>query len=184
MADINDMSSRIRGGLDIDDAADSFPEESTSAWDRKKATPIPEDVRAAFQRAFGSSPTHARFIPNTKISGFTHSTKQNHLGNSQIFFSSPNDRVSVPGFIYHILSLEDDPRLFLAVRCLLPTTVKDPFDRYPILGIKLYSAVVDDLEIILLDNVDAQFASCPLDWDEKPGVAVITLSRVSLLSPF
>ena len=180
MAEINDISSRVHERMETDDTNDSLGEDSTPTWNAKNAKTIPYPVRDALHAAFGINATKAMFTSNMKISGFVHSVQHKHAGNSQIFYSNAHNTAPVPGFIHYIFSLEHDSRRFLAVRRLLPSTVKDPFSLYPLLGVQLYSSTVTDFEVIAADEVDAQFACCPMEWENISNVAVISLSRVSL----
>lgn len=183
MAEINDLSSRVHDGIERDgverDGVEDSSEDSVPLWNAKNAKAIPHGVRNALYVAFSISATKAMFSSNTKIAGFVHSTEQKHAGNSQILFSKTEDEAPTPGFIQYVFSLEHDTRRFLAVRRLLPATVNDPFSSYPLLGIRMYSNSRDDYEVITSDDVDAQFASCPLEWESTPNIAVISLSRVS-----
>lgn len=180
MQDITDISSRVPDDsrMEVDEDR-QVAEESASSWNSKKATTIPKDVRHALEKIIGSAPTHAMFTSDIKISGFIHSTQRKHVGNSQVFFSTSDSQWIVPGFIQYMFSLEHDSRQFIAVRRLLPATDKDPFSEHQLLGVQMYSNALDDIEIIGPDDVDAQFASCPLEWNHKDNIAVISLSRVS-----
>lgn len=182
MAEINDLSTRVRDGIETEDAEELPLEKSAATWNAKNAKDIPDEVREVLHASFPTSATKAMFSSNTKISSFVHSVQDKHFGNSQILFSKIENNSPAPGFIHHIFSLEDDERQFLAIRRLLPTTVKDPFSLYPLLGVQMFSNTVDDLEVITADDVVAQFASCSLEWENTSNVAVISLSRVSLLS--
>lgn len=166
--------------MEIDGDEEAPEDEGVPAWNEKNAKDIPSSVRDALHVAFGISASKAIFSSDMKISGFLHSVQQKHAGNSQIIYSTTSTE-TIPGFIYHIFSLEHDARQFLAVRRLLPATVKDPFSAYPLLGVQMYSNVVSEFEIITSDNVDAQFASCHLEWEDTHNVAIISLSRVSPL---
>lgn len=179
MAEMRDLASRAsnQNGMELPDT-DTFAQEDAS--NTKKAKDVPLELRNAIRVAFGEfAPTKIIPSSDTKISGFVHSTITTHVGNSQIYFSAPFEFTTTPGFIHYIFSCPNIAGQYLAVRRLLPCEVEDPFSAFPILGVKLYSNVVDELEVISVDDVDAQFASCPLEWDGKSNFAVISLSRVS-----
>lgn len=185
MTEINDLASRVRDEdareEDDQEGPATHDDAESAPWNPKLAGLVEDDLRRAY-RNFTSAdcPIHARFLSHTTISGFVHSTRQKHQGNSQVFFSSINNTISVPGFIESIFTFKDDPRQFLAVRRLLSTSVHDPFQRWPFLGIKMYDNSLGDLEVILPENIHIQFASCPLEWDNAPSVAVVSLARVRL----
>lgn len=188
MAEIHDLSSRVQD-QDIAEGAisDSDPSEESGdpgSWNSKLATAMSPELRQAFQRAFpGGSPTHAHFTSQTTISGFVHSTRQKHQGNSQVLYAQ-RQGMSTPGFIQSIFRIENDSRQFLAVRRLLPSTVNDPFRPWPLLGVKLYANSVGELDVISPEDVQFQYASCPLKWEETENIAVISLSRVSTVEYF
>lgn len=182
MAEISDLSSRVRDNMEVDSSQEPPQkeppqEDEAPVWNARNARDIPSSVREALHACHGSSASKAIFRSTTSISGFVHSIQERHIGNSQIFFSTTGSRSS-PGFIQYIFSLEHDTREFLAIRRLLPPTVEDPFRHYPLLGVQIFDSSVGDFEIITTDDVDAQFASCPLVWEGSSSIAVISLSRV------
>lgn len=181
---MTDMASRVQPiNLAGDDSDEDFSTEAdTPVWDPTKATPIPDDMLEACDVAFGDhQPKRAIFTSNTNINGFVHSTESKHRGNSQVMFTPPLETDSTPGYIQRIFTIEDRPGQYLAVRRLRHTDVDDPFseDVYPLLGVKLWGNSMQEVEIISVDQVDAQFASCLLEWENQATLAVISLSRVS-----
>lgn len=184
MVEINDLSSRVH---DRDITEDVSPEISlddsdTTSYNLKLAKIMPDGLRHAFRAVSPDScSTHAHFVSNTTISGFVHSIRQKHQGNSQVMFSPLDGSAPIPGFIDSIFTVENDPRQFLAVHRLLSSSSSnnDPFRHWPFLGVKMYNNALGDLEVIPVANVDFQFACCPLVWEGADVLAVISLSRVS-----
>lgn len=183
MAEINDLSSRVQDQDIVEGAiSDDVPSDESGdpgPWNSKLTTAMSSELRQAFQKASPNGcPTHARFTAQTTISGFIHSTRQKHQGNSQVFYAQKQN-VSIPGFIESIFRVENDSRQFLAVRRLLPSSVNDPFRPWPLLGVKLYANSVGELDVISVEDVQFQYASCPLKWEGTDTLATISLSRVS-----
>lgn len=183
MAEMRDLSSRANNqdGIGIEDT-DDLREENESSPNSRKAQQVPTELRAAIRSAFGEvPPSKIVLTSNTRISGFVHSTMTKHSGNSQVYFTPRLEVNSTPGFIHNIFTVPGMQGEYLAVRRLLPCRVEDPFSAFPVLGIQLYSNILDELEIISVDDVDAQFASCPMTWKKTENIAVVSLSRVCTL---
>lgn len=175
-----DLSSRVHD-ININGSSTGGDEESIPTPNHaRRYVKMPGDLRHAFcsSGTADDEPGRAYFVSQTDVSGFTHSTKQRHQGNSQVLYRSPSHSKIVPGFIESIFTPEHDDRQFLAVRHLLPSPVKDPFQDWPFLKVKMYDNALGDLEVILPENIQVQFASCPLEWDGVPTIAVVSLAKV------
>lgn len=184
MVEINDLSSRVH---DMDITEDVSPETSlddsdTANYNPKLAKNMPDGLRHALRAVSPDNcSTHAHFVSSTSVSGFVHSTRQKHQGNSQVMFSPIDGGAPVPGFIDSIFTVENDPRQYIAVHRVLSgsSSNNDPFRDWPFLGVKMYDNALGDLEVIPVSNIDFQFACCPLVWGGENVLAVVSLSRVS-----
>lgn len=176
MTEINDLSSRVYDQDLTEECPSTQENTNTNSGSIDKMS---DELRLAFQSISPDDcPTHARFVSNVTISGFVHSTRQKHQGNSQVFFFPIHSKASMPGFIESIFSVEKDSRQFVAIHRLLPSSSSDPFQQWPFLGVKMYDNSLGELEVIPLRNIEFQFASCSTVWEEMPTVVVVKLTRV------
>ena len=118
------------------------------------------------------------------MKGIIYSAASRHAGNSSVLiYSGPG--LLIPAQIEYFVQLVlpdniNTPVTFVATRRYLPANVKcDPFSTYPFLHAKLWSRELDSLGLYASKNIESHFAHCPMKWEERGVMAVISLSRVS-----
>ena len=102
---------------------------------------------------------------------------------------SPDPRwsasVLIPAQIQYVVQLDladntNTPVTFVTARQYLQANVKcDSFSTYPFLRVEQWSREFDSLGLYTPEIIDAHFAHCPMKWEERQVMAVISLSRVS-----
>lgn len=156
--------------------------------DEKPTTPntrIPPALMSCILETFdGDRPNSISVISTLTIKGITYSVASRHLGNSSVLIDSGRQGVMLPAQIEYFvqLSLPDNPEtllMFAAARRYMPSEVKiDPFSSFPFLRAQLWSKELDELELYPLDNIASHFAYCPMRWEDRNVIAVVSLSRV------
>ena len=131
----------------------------------------------------------ARLLSHLKISGITYSSSAVHLGNALILLKSPTPNKYLPARIDYITQIlfddTDDGHLvtFVAARKYKPSTVNsDPFRAFPFLQTQLWSRELDSLELYPLQSIECHFAQSLVSWENSDVMAMISLSRVCVIS--
>ncbi len=146
--------------------------------------PIPQLIHAALRSFYRHSQTEtprvAKLLSYFTVKGLTFSSFKRHSGNGSIMIRQHSGS-SLPAIIEGIIQISTTDTLF-AVRHLLRTTSTDPFIIYRELQASLWSHHTGQVVIIKPEDIDCHFASLPMEWEGADCVAVISLSRVSVLS--
>ena len=146
-------------------------------------TTIPELIHGALRSFYhnlqAETPRVAKSLRYFTMKGLTFSSFKRHPGNGSIMVRQRSGS-SLPAIIEGIIQISTTEILF-AVRHLLRTTSTDPFIIYRELQASLWSHHTGQVVIIKPEDVDCHFASLPMEWEGANCVAVISLSRVSVL---
>jgi hypothetical protein len=172
-----------QGGFGISKSLDNQDTE----WIAKTSHPLPDSALQQALRTyfgpFGPKVNEYRPLQNLSINNLNYSTFEKHRGNSSIMISSPVSTSPVAARICHIFQICDSKNkihTLLAVRRHLEFRSEDPFQRYPVLRMKLWlSGLVGCLEVIDPKVVLHHFACLPMTINRTKVVATISLSRVS-----
>ena len=165
---------------DLDDAEVMSASDATNPL-----TKIPDDLMTCLHESFGESPKCISVLPNLTLKGIIYSSASRHAGNSSVLIHSGRPGVLIPAQIQCFVQLVlpdsiNAPVTFVAARRYLPANVKrDPFSTYPFLRAELWSHELDALGLYAPESIESHFAHCPMKWEERQVMAVISLSRVS-----
>lgn len=166
---------------DLDDV-----EVSDYAFDTARPLPkIPDSLMACLHDSFDETPKCISLLPNLTMKGTIYSAASRHAGNSSVLIHSGRPGVLIPAQIQWFVQLVfadniNTPVTFVAARRYLPAKVKhDPFSTYPFLRAELWSCELDSLGLYDPESIESHFAHCPMKWEERQVMAIISLSRVS-----
>jgi hypothetical protein len=169
------------GDGDTNDDGDG--DDNTSAFDEKATTRIPPDLLEALKSSVKTSSSKAQFLSRIYIKGLSYTVNSVHVGNSCILLKMGAAEKLVPLRINYIFRIVVGSKVhtYIAARGHLrfESDSQDPFRAYPVLRAQLWSPKLDELRVFPVDSIDSHFASCPLMWDEKDAVVVLSLARVS-----
>lgn len=166
----------------VDDPDDV--EVSDYVSDTSPLSKIPDSLMKCLRESFGETPKSISVLPNFTVRGIIYSAASRHPGNSSVLIHSGRPGVLIPAqiqcFVQLVLPANITPVMFVAAQRYLPASVKrDPFSTYPFLHAGLWSRELDSLGLYTPDNIESHFAHCPMEWEERKVMAVISLSRVS-----
>lgn len=141
--------------------------------------PIHAALRSFYHHLQLETPRVAKSLGHFTMKGLTFSSFKRHHGNGSIMVRQHSGS-SLPAIIEGIIQISTTDILF-AVRHLLRTTSADPFIIHRELQASLWSHHTGQVVIIKPEDVECHFASLPMEWEGANCVAVISLSRVSVL---
>jgi len=161
-------------------------DEAVSAPDTTRPlTKIPDDLMTCLHESFGETSKCISVLSNLTLKGIVYSSVSRHAGNSSVLIHSGRPGVLIPAQIQCFVQLilpdnTNTPVTFVAARRYLPANVKhDPFSTYPFLRAGLWTYELDALGLYTPESIESHFAHCPMKWEERQAMAVISLSRVS-----
>ena len=169
----------------VDDIDDVEEENFDYASDTSPLPKMPESLMTCLVENFGETPRCIALLPNLTMKGIVYSAASRHVGNSSVLIHSGQPGVLIPAQIqcFVQLVLPDNiniPVTFVAAQRYLPANViHDPFSAYPFLRAGLWSRELDSLELYTPESIESHFAHCPMEWEERQVMAIISLSRVS-----
>jgi hypothetical protein len=171
-------------------AMDDLDDAEVSDYASDATSPLPkisDSLMTCLQESFDKTPKCIALLPNLTMKGIIYSAASRHAGNSSVLIHSGRPASLFPAQIEYFVQLIlpdniDTPVTFVAARPYLSANVKcDPFSTYPFLRAKLWSRELDSLGLYAPENIESHFAYCPMKWEEQQVMAVISLSRVSIL---
>lgn len=182
---------QVRGTLvtDVLDFAMDDPDDVEEALDYTSDVTshlqnIPDSLMTCLHESFGGTPKCVSILRNLTRKGIMYSAASRHAGNSSVLIHSGQPGVLIPAqiqcFVQVVLPENNTPVTFVAAQRYLPANVKqDPFSSYPFLCAELWSLELDSLGLYTPESIESHFAYCPMKWEERQVMVVISLSRVS-----
>jgi hypothetical protein len=165
------------------DGEEEGEDDSMVLWDENSAQPISRDLQHALETFIGSeSPLTARFLSHLTISGLTYTISPKHAGNSNVLFKADADNHPFPTRIDNVVQILIGGKIqtLIAARRYHRSQVKDdPFRRFPMLQVEIWSTHLGPIEIFKPDDIHAHFAKAEVTWEEVNVTVVASLSRVS-----
>lgn len=146
-----------------------------------RMTTIEEGPYKALQTHFRSAkgtPREAKALHCYTLNRLKFSTFTRHKGNSFVLVRRPS-LPSLPAQIDSILQISAK-EIYFVVRFFLRTTLEDPFERYPVLQMSLWSQDLGQLVIVKPQDVESHFASLSFEWQGANCRVVVSLLRVFL----
>ncbi|PPQ97558.1 hypothetical protein CVT26_002343 [Gymnopilus dilepis] len=144
------------------------------------SSPLPEEVKLAFEIAQISVPSYVQLLSNLSLGGLTYSTYSKHQGNSCILLNQTQDGDIIPARIVHIIQFSTAGRIntYFGVRRHRPACLeRDPLSSFLVLGAAIWDTELYDLELIRPVHVSSHFACLPITIHGRQLVAVLSLSR-------
>jgi hypothetical protein len=165
---------------DLDDVEVSDTSDSSSPLSK-----IPDSLMTCLRESFDETPKCIALLPNLTMKGIIYSAASRHAGNSSVLIHSGQPGVMIPAQIQYFVQLVlpdniNTPVTYVAAQRYLPANVKhNPFSTYPFLRTELWSYELSSLGLYTPESIVSHFAHCPMEWEERQVMAVISLLRVS-----
>lgn len=165
--------------MDSDADEDEDVEVLASSGSSKSRLKVSDSTGDALRRFISGTPLSiTRALQFHTVSNRTYCRSSRHKGNSSILVKTNPTAEPVPAQIQDIVQTNTG-EILIAIRYHGKPTAQDPFVKYPLLGISLWTEPEGLTTIISPANIHSHFASCPFPTEAtKDHITVISLSRV------
>ncbi|KAF5328352.1 hypothetical protein D9619_013346 [Psilocybe cf. subviscida] len=173
-----DMSSVLSMGQEDEDTGSDDEDTEPSLTFSHSRLKLSDPTQDALQRFSNGLPLSiARTLQFHSVNGRRYCRSSRHRGNSSVLVKTPSNPEPIPAQIQDIIQTNAGEVLF-AVRYHGRPTARDPFAKYPLLGISLWTAPEEPTMIVSPMDVHSHFASCSFATETTEAhIAVVSLSR-------
>jgi hypothetical protein len=151
-------------------------------WQESTSRIIPDDLyRALCTNLHSNLPRKAQFLSHLTMHGITYAVASKHAGNSCVLVSMEAGIKPFPARIEYIVQLAtpNGVTTHIAIRRHKQADVtSDPFLQFPVIQARMWSRVLEKLEIIPVQRICSHFSCLFMKWEDKEVALVLSLSRV------
>lgn len=173
------MSSILSMGQEDDDMGSDDEDTEPSVTFSHSRLKLSDPTQDALQRFSDGLPISiVRTLQFHSVNGRRYCKISRHKGNSSVLVKTATNPESTPAQIQDILQTSSGKVLF-AIQYHGKPTARDPFVKYPLLDISLWTEPEGPTTIISPMDVYSHFASCSFATETTEAhIAVVSLSRV------